>query len=340
MMKAVFMFKYLLETYMEINLPFFMVAGGAFLCSFLLMLVVGQKFIAYAQQHLRAAAREDTPETHRVKDFTPTMGGCCIVGVVLVAMLLCGAWTSYTTVLALVLLSFCLIGAWDDLTKIRYRKGISERKKFIAQVIAAALLMTLWLWWAEPSTMLEVPLFTWWSFDLGPILYVIWAVWVIACTVNAVNFTDGLDGLATLTLGANFVLFMVIALLSGFTSIAIFTCALGGALLGFLWYNAYPAQLFMGDAGSLALGATLACIALMTKTELLIPLAGGIFFIEGVSVAAQILYFKATGRRLFRMAPIHHHFELMGCPETKITMRFFIVTLVLCGAALALFLVG
>ncbi len=334
------MIQFLLENYVNSAYPFLTGAACAAFISFVAMLVAGRLFILYARKHMRAGAREDTPETHRAKDFTPTMGGVCIVAVVVATMFLCGVWTEDATILVLGLVSFCCIGMWDDLAKIRYRKGISERKKFIAQVAAATCVVLLWFWWVEPSTYIEIPCFSAWSFDVGPLLYLLWAVWVIACTVNAVNFTDGLDGLATLTLGANFALFALIAVLVWLESVGLFICAVGGALLGFLWYNAYPAELFMGDAGSLSLGAVLALVALMTKTELLIPLAGGIFFVEGISVAAQILCFKATGRRLLKMSPIHHHFELMGYPETKITMRFFIVTLLLCSIAFFLFLIG
>ena len=302
------------------------------------MLSAGSRFMAYAQVHLRAVAREDTPEAHRAKDFTPTMGGVCVVAVILGLMALGGVYTPSTIILAGIALSFCSIGAWDDWKKISVRRGISESKKFTAQIACATVLMTLWYLWAQPSTMIIVPYWPSLSFDVGPVLFIAWAVWVIACTVNAVNFTDGLDGLATLLLIATFSTFGILALWLGHYDIVTVVAASVGALLGFLWFNAYPAQMFMGDAGSLSLGALLATVALMTKTELFIPLAGGMFVLEGVSVALQIMYFKVTGKRLFKMAPIHHHFEMLGCPETKITLRFFIVTLLLCGATLAVFL--
>lgn len=335
------MFNFLLGNYFQIQGPFLLVGiGGTALVAFAATLLFCSRLIRYAQKHLRAVARPDTPETHRAKDFTPTMGGVCIVAGIIIALLLFGLWTPDATMLVLCAVSFCAIGMWDDLAKIRYREGISESKKFMAQLCAALCVVVLWYWLVAPSTVLAIPCAPWLSVDLGPVLYVLWAVWVILCTVNAVNFTDGLDGLAALTLLVNFALFALIAMFIGFFSGALVLCAVGGALLGFLWYNAYPAQLFMGDAGSLALGSLLAMVALISKAELLIPLAGGIFFIEGVSVALQILYFKATGRRLFKMSPIHHHFELMGCPETKITLRFFIVTLILCGLSFYVWLLG
>lgn len=317
------------------------VASILAIVSFIATVWAGKSFIAFAQTHLRAVAREDTPEAHRLKDFTPTMGGVCIVGVVLsilAGMALVGFWAPQMIILALIALSFCAIGAWDDWSKISLHRGISERKKFTAQIICAALIMTLWYVWVHPPTMIIIPYWLPLSFDPGPVLFIAWAVWVIACTVNAVNFTDGLDGLATLLLLANFTTFGVLALWLGFYDVVMVVAIILGTLWGFLWYNAYPAQIFMGDAGSLSLGALLATVALMTKTELFIPLAGGMFVLEGISVVVQILYFKATGERFFKKAPIHHHFEMMGCPETKITVRFFIVTVMLCGATLALFL--
>lgn len=332
------MFNFLLENLLPDNVLILAIFTG--LISFSLMLVAGRWFMAFAQVHLRAVAREDTPEAHRAKDFTPTMGGVCVVAVILAGMALGGVATARIVVLAGIALSFCIIGAWDDWKKISVRRGISESKKFTAQIVCATALMTLWYVWANPSTVIVVPYWLALSFDVGPVLFIAWAVWVIACTVNAVNFTDGLDGLATLLLLATFTTFGVLALWLGTYDVLIFIAAIIGALLGFLWFNAYPAQMFMGDAGSLSLGALLATVALMTKTELFIPLAGGMFVLEGVSVALQIMYFKVTGKRLFKMAPIHHHFEILGCPETKITLRFFIVTLLLCGATLAVFLMS
>lgn len=314
-----------------------------FFIAFCLMLVMGKFFIAsLAPTYFRSLAREDTPATHRAKDFTPTMGGLCMIvsSVIMIAAVAtaAGAMPVAMAVLAIILIGFCAIGAWDDCNKIFYRKGISERKKFIGQLLIATVAMIFWYWYAQPSTLIFIPYIPSLSFDWGPIFFVAWCVWVILCTVNAVNFTDGLDGLATMILLANFVTFGCIALLLGYVDIFLFCMIVTAVLLGFLWYNAYPAQMFMGDAGSLPLGAALATVALMTKTELLIPLAGGIFVLEGVSVAAQIIWFKLAGKRIFKMAPIHHHFELLGYAETTITIRFFIVTIFLCLAALAIIL--
>lgn len=313
-----------------------------FFASFILFVFIAPWFIRFSKQHWAPQAREDTPVTHRIKDYTPTMGGILMMGSVIVVLLFLGIWTVATISIALIVIGFCAVGAWDDWNKIRHKKGISERKKFIGQMIVATVVITLWWWFECPSTLLYVPLFKGFSFDLSygldvPVFFILWCVWVIACTVNAVNFTDGLDGLATLSLLPNFMLFGFIAFWTGQPDVALVAVVITGVLLGFLWFNCYPACMFMGDSGSLALGAALATIALMTKYELLIPLAGGIFVIEGVSVAAQILYYKATKERLLKMAPLHHHLELNGWPETKITVRFFIVTVLFCFLAFGIF---
>lgn len=314
---------------------FFMV----FIASFLIMLVAGKFFIAHmAHTHFRSLAREYTPEAHRAKDFTPTMGGLCMIAVIIIMMAISAVWSVTTKIIAFILCGFCVIGTWDDCNKIFYKKGISERKKFMGQCVIALSGMMIWYLYARPSTILIVPFL--FSYDLGPLVFIVWTIWVILCTVNAVNFTDGLDGLATLILITNFVAFGAIAFLLGNIDIALACAIIVGVLLGFLWYNAHPAQIFMGDAGALSLGAALATIALMLKAEMLIPLAGGIFVLEGVSVALQIVWFKVMGRRIFRMAPLHHHFELLGYSETKITARFFIVSLFLCATALLVFVNG
>jgi phospho-N-acetylmuramoyl-pentapeptide-transferase len=242
---------------------------------------------------------------------------------------------------------FAAVGAWDDWAKISRNRGISEAHKFCAQGLVGLVVMLVWWFFDPPSTLLVVPFFKGLTFYFGP-FFIIWGLWVILCTVNAVNFTDGLDGLATITLIFNFVTFALIAYVvgnelwanylyvpfAGTAELVVVITAIIGALLGFLWYNTYPAQIFMGDVGSLSLGSALALVALMAKQECLIPIAGGLFVVEGVSVALQICVFKFFGRRVFKMAPLHHHFELVGWPESKITIRFAIITFLLCITAL------
>lgn len=320
----------------------------ALFTSFLLFLMGGRFFIRTSQTHFRALAREETPDTHRLKDNTPTMGGVFIIAVITATVLLWANLADFRVWTMLVTLwGFGLVGAWDDWAKITQNKGISEGRKFIAQSAVSALLVFFWGFFVGPSTELVIPIFKSLTFDLGLFFY-LWAVWVILCTVNAVNFTDGLDGLATIALIFNFFTFGIIAYLvghvffalylyvpfAGTAELAVVAAALIGALLGFLWYNSYPAQMFMGDVGSLALGGAFAMMALMSKQECLIPIAGGLFVVEGISVVVQMASFRFFKRRFFKMAPLHHHFEMLGWPETKITIRFAIVTLLLCLLAL------
>ena len=241
------------------------------------------------------------------------------------------------------LFSYGAIGFWDDWSKIKRSRGISAQAKFIAQWSIAALVALLWVYWAGAKTTICVPFFKNLNPDLG-IFFVFWAMFIIVSCSNAVNLTDGLDGLAIGSLLPNFALYSIIAFLAGHfliagylnipfansSEIAVMGATLIGASLGFLWYNAYPAQVFMGDVGSLALGAGLALMALMAKQEFLLIISGGLFVLETVSVILQVFVYKRWKRRIFKMAPIHHHFELLGWPEAKITTRFGIISFILC----------
>lgn len=304
----------------------------------------GDWFIAWSKKYFRSKAREYTPESHKAKDEMPTMGGLFILGVVFITALL---WCDLTSTLVWIflgnLVGFGLIGLWDDYAKIKYRKGISERFKLRAQLAVSLVITSLWLWLAHPSTQLCLPFFKHIQPDLG-LLFIPWAMFILIGTSNAVNLTDGLDGLAIGSLISNFATFSVIAYIAGHytfaeylqipfahtAEIAILGSILVGASLGFLWYNTYPAQIFMGDVGALSLGAGLALIALMTKQELLLPISGGLFVVEALSVMLQVTSYKLWKIRIFKMAPIHHHFELLGWPESKITVRFGIISIILC----------
>ena len=294
------------------------------------------------------AVREYTPVSHQAKHATPTMGGIFVLCITLATSLL---WCDLTSLHVWILLGcmtgFACIGFWDDWNKIRYSKGIKESYKFRAQCLVAALVALLWYWFISPSTAVCVPFFKNFSPELG-ILIIPWAMLILIGTSNAVNLTDGLDGLAIGSLILNFGTFTIISYLAGNCSfatylhipfahtaeVAIVGATLVGASLGFLWYNAYPAQIFMGDVGSLALGSGLALMALMARQELLLAIAGGLFVAETLSVIGQVMSFKYLGRRILKMAPLHHHFELMGWQESKITTRFGIITFVLCLVAL------
>ncbi len=323
-------------------------AIAALLTALFLALIFGGWFIGTWSGYFRSKAREYTPDSHKAKDDLPTMGGIFILFTVLATALL---WADLANPLVwiflLCLLGFGAIGFCDDWSKIKGGKGISARGKFIGQWSVAAIVVLLWVYLAHAQTTVSFPFFKNVNPDLG-LLFIPWAMFVIVSTSNAVNLTDGLDGLAIGSLLPNFMLYSLIAYLAGHfimatylaipyaasSEIAVLGSTLIGASLGFLWYNAYPAQIFMGDVGSLALGAGLALMALMAKQELLLIISGGLFVLETLSVVLQVFVFKRWKRRIFKMAPIHHHFELLGWQESKITTRFGIISLVLCLLAL------
>jgi phospho-N-acetylmuramoyl-pentapeptide-transferase len=302
-------------------------------------------------QHGGSSVREDTPERHRAKAGTPTMGGIGILVAILVSTLL---WANlrnrYIWVLILATAGLGLIGLKDDWKKLKTRRGISAREKFGAQILLVGLLMA-WLYFWPPdgfTTSVVIPFFKGWLLKLGWV-WIGFAILVIVGSSNAVNLTDGLDGLAIgpiVTAGGAFAViayltgnfraaeYLRILNVKGTGELTIFCGALVGAALGFLWFNSYPAQVFMGDVGSLALGGSLGTLAVLTKSELLLPLIGGIYVVEAASVIIQVASFKMTGRRVFRMAPLHHHYEIKGWAEPKIIVRFWIVSIMLALLAL------
>lgn len=321
---------------------------AALLSSFAMFLLFGSFFISIARRFFRSQAREWTPESHRAKDSMPTMGGVFILAIVIINALL---WCDLTR-LSLWIFLFCitgfgLIGFWDDWNKIHHKKGISARFKCTLQLLVSGITAFLLLKIPFFSTQLVFPFFKHLQPDLG-IFFVFWAIFVLVGCSNAVNLTDGLDGLAIGSLLPNFATFSLICYVAGHFVIAqylqipfagtaeltIIGSILIGTSLGFLWYNTYPAQIFMGDVGSLALGAALALMALMAKQEMILVISGGLFVLETISVIMQVFSMRFLGRRIFKMAPIHHHFELLGWQESKITARFGIISLILCLLAL------
>lgn len=321
---------------------------ASLLTSLFLSLMFGNAFIRFSKSLFKTKARPFTPETHKVKDNIPTLGGFFILGVVLVTMSLwCDLSKPEVWLFVLTLTGYGLIGLLDDLCKILYKKGLVARVKFSLQVIVGLCIALTWLWTKNPSTALCVPFFKHINPELG-LLFIPWVVFLLVGASNAVNLTDGLDGLAIGSLLSNFAVFSIIAYLAGhftfasylhipFTGsaeVAVIGATLIGASLGFLWFNAHPAQIFMGDVGSLSLGAALAMMGLMSKQELLLALSGGLFVFETFSVMAQLTSWKFRKKKLFKMAPIHHHFELLGWHEPKITVRFNIISIVLCLLAL------
>jgi phospho-N-acetylmuramoyl-pentapeptide-transferase len=342
---------YHLSFYLKHYWPFFNVlhyvsvrAVASLLGSLASFLLFGRLFMAISRRFFRSKAREFTPETHKSKDSMPTMGGVFILAVVLINTLLwCDLSRSQVWIFLLCIMGFGVLGCWDDWNKIRKNKGIASGTKFQLQLMVATIVVVMLVFCTSFSTQLVFPFFKNFRPDLGW-FFVPWAVFIIVGCSNAVNLTDGLDGLAIGSLIPNFATFALICYLAGHyglahylhipfagtAEIAIIGTILIGSSLGFLWYNTYPAQIFMGDVGSLALGAGLALMAIMAKQELLLPIAGGLFVLETVSVILQVLSVRYLGKRMFKMAPIHHHFELLGWPESKITARFGIISFVLC----------
>ena len=305
-------------------------------------------------RQLGQTVRSDGPQTHLAKAGTPTMGGALILLAVFIATL---AWADLTNrfvwVVLLVTLAFGAIGWVDDYKKIINKdpKGIGARQKFFWQTVAG-LSAAVFLFYTARSpaeTQLLVPLFKNILVDLGP-LYILLVYFVIVGSSNAVNLTDGLDGLAIMPavmvaggLGifayvaghANFSAYLGFPHIVGAGEVLIICAAIVGAGLGFLWFNTYPAMVFMGDIGALALGAALGAVAVVVRQEIVLFIMGGIFVMETVSVMLQVASFKLTGKRIFRMAPLHHHFELKGWPEPRVIVRFWIISLILVLIGLA-----
>ena len=291
--------------------------------------------------------RDDGPPTHKSKEGTPTMGGVFVLPSILVSVLF---WAElhniYVWVVMFVMLSFGGIGFADDYLKIikKNSKGLSMTWKFSLEILAAFIAAVALHIYSGFDSHLTIPFFKTAVPDLG-LGYIPLAIFVIVGASNAVNLTDGLDGLAISPLVVAFGSYLVFSYLAGHIKIATYlqipyisgvgeisvVCgAVAGAGLGFLWFNAYPAEVFMGDVGSLSLGAVLGTVAVITKQELLLILVGGLFVFEALSVIFQVVYFKLTGgQRIFRMAPIHHHFELKGWPEPKVIVRFWIIAIIL-----------
>lgn len=292
--------------------------------------------------------RDDGPSTHLDKTGTPTMGGVLIIISILISILLWGDLTNlYIWVMVLSLFGFGLIGFIDDYLKIKRKnhKGLKACYKFGFQLFLALIIgIILYMNPKDPySDILSVPFFKRWLFDLGW-FYIPFSIAVIVGSSNAVNLTDGIDGLAiglvAIAILVNGVLvyisghkglaqYLQVLYLPGTGELTVFCGAMLGASLGFLWYNAYPASVFMGDVGSLGLGGALGTLAVITKHEIVLAIVGGIFVIETFSVILQVASFKLTGKRVFKMAPIHHHFELKGWPEPKVIVRFWIIGIIL-----------
>ena len=318
-------------------------------------LIAGPHMINHLRnRQIGQAVRTDGPQSHLSKSGTPTMGGALIIFAILVSTLLWGDLTNrFVWITVGVMLIFGAVGWVDDYRKVieKNSRGLPARWKYFWQSvggIGAAVLLYL-LAQSPVETTLIIPFFKDVAIDMG-IFFIVFSYFVIVGTSNAVNLTDGLDGLAILpsvlvagALGifayltghARFAEYLLIPYVPGAGELIVICTALIGAGLGFLWFNTYPAQVFMGDVGALALGATLGVIAVIVRQELVLVIMGGVFVAETVSVMMQVISFKTTGRRIFRMAPLHHHYELLGAPEPRVIVRFWIVTVVLVLIGLA-----
>ncbi len=330
--------------------------AGAVVTAVLIALLLGPYFIRTLRRlSVGQNIRDVGPQSHQVKAGTPTMGGLLILLALIVPTLLWANLTNRYVWLAMgVTLAFGAIGFADDLLKVRRRRnlGLTARAKFLAQVgvaaLAGALLMKLPAG-APFSPTLTFPFLKDLVIDLG-VLYVPFVVFVLVASSNTVNLTDGLDGLAvgaSLIAGATYAVFtyvagnrvvaqyLQVAYVSGVGEVTVFCGALVGASMGFLWFNSHPAEVFMGDVGSLALGGAIGIVAVLAKQELVLALVGGLFVLEGLSVILQVASFKLRGKRIFRMAPLHHHFELAGWAEPKIIVRFWILAVLFALTALS-----
>ncbi|MDC3018962.1 phospho-N-acetylmuramoyl-pentapeptide-transferase [Gammaproteobacteria bacterium] len=329
----------------------------ATLTSLVFILFFGKTFIRFiAKQKYGQIIRDEGPQSHLEKKGTPTMGGLLILFSIVFSCLCWGDLSNkYLLVSMAVTFLFGVIGLIDDYLKMRYSnsKGLSGRSRLLWEILVALSASSMIYYFASSAeeTTLFLPFFKDFALQLG-IWFILFSALVLVATANAVNLTDGLDGLAIMPSVMVAAGMGIIAYISGnailsdylnvpylfySTEIVIFCGALVGAGIGFLWFNTYPAQIFMGDVGSLSLGAALGIIAVSIRQEFILVLMGGVFVIETLSVILQVASFKLTGKRIFKMAPLHHHYELSGLAEPKIIVRFWIVTLILVLFALATF---
>lgn len=326
---------------------------AAFVLGMAFAIIIGKRFIIYMRKkQFGQVIRSVGPESHLKKAGTPTFGGVFIMASIFLTLAITGNFTSMPLLVTLfICLSYSLLGGLDDYLKVLKKDpaGISAKGKLIWQFTTAFIGIWAAIKVGALDTELYLPFFKGAVVDLG-YFYILFGGVVIVGSSNAVNLTDGLDGLAIGPIITSATTLAVLAYLAGHKEIAgylyiphvdnvgeltVFAAALIGAGVGFLWYNSHPAQIFMGDVGSLPLGGALGIAAVLTKNEFLFVIIGGIFVVVALSVIIQVFYFKMTGKRVFKMAPLHHHFELLGYPETKVTVRFWIVSVLLAIVAMA-----
>ncbi|MGZ3710287.1 MAG: phospho-N-acetylmuramoyl-pentapeptide-transferase [Bdellovibrionota bacterium] len=326
---------------------------GAAMTAIVIALFLGPVFIGWLKKlQMGQVVRTDGPQTHLKKSGTPTMGGILILFSMVVSLLLWGDLESKEFWIVLfVTVAYGVIGWVDDYRKVvrKNPKGLSAKQKLFFQSIVAAVAAWLLLHFTSVNSELHVPFFKHFALDLGWFYYP-FCLCVIVGASNAVNLTDGLDGLAigpVITTAGTFMAlayvaghvkiaeYLEIPYIAGASELSVYAAAMAAAGLGFLWFNSHPAQVFMGDVGSLALGGGIGALAVVTKNEILLLVVGGVFVMEALSVMIQVISFKTRGKRVFRMAPLHHHFELKGWPEPKVIVRFWIISILLAIAALS-----
>jgi len=321
-------------------------AMGASVVAMVLMLVIGPPFIRWLRlNEFGQNIREEGPEGHKTKEGTPTMGGVLIWFAVLIPFMIFSRFSVASITVLIAALGNALIGFADDWTKIVRKRslGLSARYKLLLQLVLALFIGFIALHFVGLDTRVDVP-FTAYRLELGTVGFYALIFLILAGFSNAVNLTDGLDGLAA---GASAIVLVAMAGIAfvigrnandpGITDLMVVSGCIGGACLGFLWYNAFPAEVFMGDTGSLGLGGAIAGMAVLTRTEFVLLIIGGLFVIEAGSVIAQVIAFKLFHRRVLLMAPLHHHFELKAWSETKIIVRFWIIAAIFAGAGFAVY---
>jgi phospho-N-acetylmuramoyl-pentapeptide-transferase len=323
--------------------PSFQLFVALSLAMFLCILTTPNLIRFFKKKNIGQIVRTDGPEPHLKKQGTPTMGGITIILSAVFAWAVVSVTRGFSVrgLLILGLIVACgLIGLVDDYLKTARRRslGLKARHKLILQLFVSLIFSYVAINYAGLPTYVELPL-TGYVIELG-MFYPLFVYLIIAATTNTVNLTDGLDGLAAGTVAIASAALAAIAFREKMPDVAFFAAAIAGSAAGFLWWNANPARIFMGDTGSLSLGGAIAAISILTKTELFLPLIGGIFVIEGLSVILQVLSFRLFKKRIFKMAPIHHHFEMLGWSETQTMIRFWILAGFLAGLGFALFFTG
>lgn len=299
------------------------------LIAFAVSLLVGPRTISYLSRlKFGQQVRQDGPQTHLGKAGTPTMGGIMIILIIVLGVLLFRPLSDHNIIMLFSTVGFAALGFFDDFIKVVAKRslGLRAREKLVGQ-FGIAFLVAIYGWLRVGSSLI-IP-FSQNSVTVPLWLYLPFTVFALVGTVNAVNLTDGLDGLAAGSTAIAGTALGLIVWHLGYPDLALFAGALVGACLGFSWFNAPPAQVFMGDTGSLGLGAALGTMAILSKTTLFLPIIGGLFVIETLSVIIQVTYFRLTkGQRFFKMAPLHHHFELLGWAESKVMIRFWLISVI------------